>query len=310
MSTVEVVPPNKSDKEIFYKEKEDIIEILGENFNLSFNKSTGLLTNYTFEEQILLEKGPQVNFWRAPNDNDYGANMQIKYIEWKDTGKTQEVTTHVEQLSKNMISITFSKTIFEDDAYYTQTFSIDGNGTLKVTNDFNVIKGEHTNLFKFGNELILPESYKNITWYGKGPFESYADRQHAAKVGLYQESIADQYFPYIRPQETGNKVDVRWVILSQNNGTGLKIFGERLLNVSALNFSREDLDSGIKKTQKHAGELTPRKNVFVNIDGFQQGLGSINSWGALPLERYQLPYKSYNYSYWIVPIKKKFYLPK
>lgn len=152
--------------------------------------------------------------------------------------------------------------------------------------------------------MVLPETFKTITWYGQGPFESYADRQHAAKVGLYSGSIADQYFPYIRPQETGNKIGVRWAELLADNGAGIKIFGEKLLDVSALNFSRDDLDSGDEKTQKHAGELTPRKEVFVNVDGFQQGLGSINSWGAKPLDPYMLPYKSYKYSYWIIPLKK------
>jgi beta-galactosidase len=122
---------------------------------------------------------------------------------------------------------------------------------------------------------------------------------------LYEGSIDDQYFPYIRPQETGNKLDVRWVALMRKNGTGLKIYGNNFLNISALHFSKEDLDSGSMKSQKHAGELTARKRVYLNVDGFQQGLGGIDSWGALPLEEYMLPYKSYHYSYWIVPILNK-----
>ncbi|MEN8186840.1 MAG: glycoside hydrolase family 2 TIM barrel-domain containing protein [Bacteroidota bacterium] len=301
---IEAIPPNKSTKDISYTEKENIIEVIGENFILNFDKSMGLLTNYSFKEQVLIEKGPQINFWRAPNDNDYGAKMQKEYIEWKNIGKKEEVKAGIKRISKNEIVITFSKDIFKGDAVYTQSFNIYGNGSVKVTNDFKALKGKHSNLFKFGNELILPESYKTIKWYGKGPFESYVDRQHAAKTGIYQGNIKDQYFPYIRPQETGNKIDVRWAEITTDEGIGLKISGEELLNLSALNFSRKDLDSGNEKTQKHAGELTSRKKVFVNIDGFQQGLGSINSWGAKPLNTYMLPYKSYYYSYWIVPIKK------
>ena len=305
LNTVAVVQPNNSTKEISYKETNNNIEVLGEDFELSFDKSNGLLANYTFEKQVLIENGARVNFWRAPNDNDYGAHTQKKYGEWKDAGKTDKVATSIKQTSKNELSITFSKEILHGDAIYTQIFEINGDGIIKVTNDLNAVKGKHKNMFKFGNEWVLPESITSIKWYGKGPFESYVDRQHAAKVGLYEGSIADQYFPYIRPQETGNKLDVRWVELLRNNGTGIKIYGEHFLNISALHFSKEDLDSGSMKTQKHAGELSPGKRVYLNVDGFQQGLGSINSWGALPLEEYMLPYKSYHYSYWIVPILNK-----
>ena len=147
--------------------------------------------------------------------------------------------------------------------------------------------------------MELPKEYKNMRWYGKGPFEAYSDRQHAVKFGLYTSTISEQYFPYIRPQETGNKIDVRWLELTKNNTVGFKIIGENPIHISALNYRIEDLDSGDQKTQQHASELTLREEVFVTIDGFQQGLGSINSWGTLPLEQYRLPYKSYNFSYWI-----------
>ena len=200
------------------------------------------------------------------------------------------------------VEISFIKDLFEGDARYTQKFTVYGNGVIRVDNKFEAIKGDHSNMFKFGNEMILPKEFTNIKWYGKGPFEAYSDRQHAAKVGLYNQSIASQYFPYIRPQDTGNKLDVRWVKLTQNEGTGIKIYGEDLLMISALNYSRDDLDSGKKKTQHHAGELEVRQEVFVNVDGFQQGLGGIDSWGEIPLQEYRLPYESYRYSYWIAPI--------
>ena len=300
---VKVIPPNNSVKEITFKESVNTIKVEGENFSLNFDKTKGLLNNYIFNGKVLIEKGAQVNFWRAPNDNDYGANTQIKNREWMEAGKTESVKSSIKKTSKNIFELIFEKNIFDGDVVYTQTYKIDGNGVIKITNDFKVIKGEHKNLLKFGNELILPETIKNITWYGKGPFEAYADRQHAAKVGLYKSTVADQYFPYIRPQETGNRLDVRWVELLSSNGSGIKIYGEKLLNISALNFSMEDLDSGKRKTQKHAGELIPRKEVYLNVDGFQQGLGSINSWGAKPLDPYILPYKSYHYSYWVVPVK-------
>lgn len=295
----------KSTEVLKVKSTDSTIQVQGKNFVIDFNKHTGYLTNYTFEENNLITKGPQVNFWRAPVDNDYGAGTQNKFKEWKYIGENEVVNFKIQNLSKSEVLIIFSREILNGDATYTESFLINGNGAIKVTNNLNAKKGTHSNLYRFGNKMELPKDYKNIKWYGKGPFEAYSDRQHAAKVGLFESSISEQYFPYIRPQDTGNKLDVRWAELTKNNSVGLKIIGENPIHISALNYSIEDLDSGDQKTQQHAGELTLREEVFVTIDGFQQGLGSIDSWGTLPLEQYRLPYQSYNFSYWIVPIISK-----
>lgn len=303
LNSVEVMAPKDSSAEVNFTEDETKIIVSGNQFQIEFNKNKGSLDKFEYQGKSLIKNGPQVNFWRAPVDNDFGARLQQKFSEWKDIPNVGNVKTTINSISKNKIALVFAKFLFNGDAVYTQTFTINGDAVVEVSNNFEAIKGDHSNIFKFGNELVLSSAYKSVEWYGKGPFESYADRQHAAKVGIYKGAISEQYFPYIRPQETGNKNNVRWVKLTQPDGSGLKIYGANPLYVSALNFSKEDLDSGEEKTQHHAGELTPRKEVYVNIDGFQQGLGSINSWGRLPMEQYRLPYKSYLYSYWIVPIK-------
>ncbi len=301
---VGVIAPKKATAKLSYKKTKTTIEIKGANFSLAFNTEEGKLKRYVYNDKQLLEKGPSINFWRAPNDNDYGSGSQNKFSEWKNIAAEKITNVEVNTKSKTAIEIVFTRAVFGGDAVYTQIFNIDGNGVVKVTNDFNAIKGEHSNIFKFGNELVLPKAYKTIAWYGKGPFESYADRQHAAKVGLHKGTIDEQYFPYIRPQENGNKMGVRWVELTKKDGSGVKIYGNKLLQVSALHYSKEDLDSGAKKTQDHAGELTRRDEVYLNIDAVQRGLGSINSWGRLPLAPYRLKYQSYKYSYWIVPISR------
>jgi len=303
LNSATLFTPPTAEGKVSYTSDETLIKVTGADFEITFDKQTGTLTNFVKNGEQIIKKGPQVNFWRAPNDNDYGARTQKRYKEWKNAGQQETATSQLTKNTDNSLTVSFTKQLFKGDAVYTQTYLINGQGAIQVTNDLNAIKGEHSNFFKFGNEFVLPASFKTIEWYGKGPFESYTDRQHAAKVGLYKGSIAEQYFAYIRPQETGNKIAVRWTTLTKDNGTGIKIYGEKPLQVAALNFDRNDLDSGDKKTQKHAGELTPRKEVFLNIDGYQQGLGSINSWGTLPLEKYRLTYKSYNYSYWIVPVK-------
>jgi len=304
LNTPTIFKPKKVTDIVDFKEQNNLIVVKGKTFTIQLNKKTGNLDHFVYHGKSLLKKGPQVNFWRAPVDNDFGAKLQVKFSEWKTTAKSKIVKTNITTLSKTKIAIAFTKELFNKDAVYTQTFIVDGNGVIEVVNDLKAIKGVHSGLFKFGNEMVLSDKYQTIEWYGKGPFESYSDRQHAAKVGIYKGKISDQYFPYIRPQETGNKNDVRWLKLTQKDGSGIKIYGKKPVFASALNFSKEDLDSGKTRTQQHAGELTPRKEVFVNIDGFQQGLGSINSWGRLPLKPYRLPYQSYKYSYWIVPISK------
>ncbi|MFV0541982.1 MAG: glycoside hydrolase family 2 TIM barrel-domain containing protein [Aestuariibaculum sp.] len=293
--------PKKATTAVSYQDKGNTLIIKGNRFQIVFNKEKGSMESYIYKDRSLLTKGPQINFWRAPTDNDYGAKTQQKYKEWKNAGKNTKAQVNIVQPSKTNIKIIFTKPLFNGDAEITQTYFIDGNGAIKVTNLLKAIKGEHSNLYKFGNTLILSQDYKTVTYYGKGPFEAYADRQHAAKVGLYKQTIPEQYFPYIRPQETGNKLDVRWAALTHEDGFGITFLSEIPFSFSSLNYSEDDLNSGDEKKQYHAGELTPRQEVFVTIDGFQQGLGSINSWGSLPLNHYLLPYKDYSYSYWMVP---------
>lgn len=292
----------KATSNLSVKTLDATIKVSGENFEINFDKSTGYITSFDYQNNSLLEKGPQINFWRAPVDNDYGAGTQNKFKKWKYLGAQKINSYSIKNNSKTEVLLSFTRTILNGDAEVLQTYIINGNGTVKVSNSLNAIKGEYSNIYKFGNELEMSGKFNNITFYGKGPFESYADRQHAAKIGTFSSTVSEQYFPYIRPQDTGNKMDVRWAILKDADGNGIKIIGEQPLYFSALNFTKEDLDSGDQKTQQHAGEISPRKNVFINVDGFQQGLGSIDSWGRLPLEKYRLPYKSYSYSYWIVPV--------
>lgn len=298
-----IEPPIQSNQKLQLTYIDDQISVNGPNFKITFNKATGILENYLLNNKPIIEKGPVVNFWRAPVDNDYGASTQIKYQEWKNILTNGVIQYRIKKQSPSNIQLTFTRTIFNGDAQIITVYKINGNGSIHVLNELKAIKGKHSNLYKFGNKIVLPSSFKKITYYGKGPFEAYVDRQHSAKLGLYHQPIRDQYFPYIRPQENGNKLDVRWVILTSDEGQGLKFSSKAPFNFSALNYSEEDLSSGDQRTQKHAGELEPRNEVYFNIDGFQQGLGSINSWGTLPLEEYRLPFKDYSYSYWIEPLK-------
>jgi len=163
---------------------------------------------------------------------------------------------------------------------------------------------------RFGNGLAIrvdanqgytPE--QTIQFYGRGPVENYQDRNYSAPVGIYTQTVKDQFYPYIRPQETGNKTDIRWFTITSKKGRGLRIEADSsLLSMSALHFYTDDLDDGDKKDQRHSGELKPHAQTQLNIDFKQMGVGSVNSWGAIPLDKYRMPYQNYSYQYKIKPL--------
>jgi beta-galactosidase len=289
------------------KDNAAALELKNKNFSLVFDKQSGNITSYKEGGKNIFTTGPTPNFWRPPTDNDYGANFQKQLFEWKDAGTNSKLVSisNAAQNADGWLTVTVEKSLLNDDATYTQQFMIDGNGAIKVSNTFHASKGKHNMLMKFGNHMQLPTDFINLQWYGRGPWESYQDRKDASFVGLYSGAVKDQYYPYIRPQESGNKTDVRWAKLTRKDGSGILIAAtDTLLQLNALPYSPDQLYSGPEKQQKHSGELEPDKNIHLDIDLQQMGLGGINSWGSWPLEKYRMPYKDYSYSYLIVPVKK------
>jgi beta-galactosidase len=157
-------------------------------------------------------------------------------------------------------------------------------------------------MFKFGMQLMMPKSFETMQWYGRGPDENYWDRKDAAFLGTYTQSVTSQVHPYVRPQETGNKTDVRWVRMTNAQGQGIEVLGDTVLNVEARHFLDKDLDDGLAKHNSHSGTLKPRPLTVLSIDLNQTGVGGINSWGTWPLAKYRMTYQDYSYSYQIRPI--------
>ncbi|HEY6977914.1 MAG TPA: glycoside hydrolase family 2 TIM barrel-domain containing protein, partial [Chitinophagaceae bacterium] len=282
------------------------IALKNKNFTLRFNKENGDIESYEVKDKEIFKQGPEINFWRPPTDNDFGAGLQKKLEEWKDSAKAQFVSIKYElRNDAGWAKVIVERSLFNGDASLTQTFSVDGAGTLKIENDFRAIRGEHPMLFKFGNHIRLPTDFANIEWYGRGPWENYWDRKTSAFIGDYKGPIIDQYYPYIRPQESGNKTDVRWAKITRDDGSGITIMStDTLLNIEALPYSPDELFPGMEKDQTHSEELVPDNVVHLDVDLQQMGVGGINSWGALPLEKYRLPYQNYSYSYLIIPFNK------
>ena len=177
------------------------------------------------------------------------------------------------------------------------------DGNLKIYEKLEYSGAEDiAELPRFGMNLILPKEFDQVKWYGRGPFENYQDRKEAAFVGIYEASVADLYFPYIRPQENGYRTENRWLQLTDAQGSGFQILGLPEFSFSAHHNYTADFDPGTRKAQRHTTDIKPRDLISLHIDYRQTGVGGDNSWGAKPLEKYQLKPQDYEFSFIVKPI--------
>ena len=158
-------------------------------------------------------------------------------------------------------------------------------------------------MFRFGMQVVMPKSFDRVVYYGRGPIENYADRNASTFLGLYDQSVSEQFYPYIRPQETGTKTDLRWWNVMDAAGNGLKVTAEAPFSASALHYTMESLDEGMAKHNLHSPEVPEADLTNVLIDKVQMGLGCVNSWGALPLETYRIPYGDYAFTFLLSPLR-------
>jgi beta-galactosidase len=180
-------------------------------------------------------------------------------------------------------------------------YQVFGNGEVVITNTFTPGAVDLPDLPKVGMTLTLPREFDQVEWYGRGPHENYADRKTGARVGKYRRGVEDMFFPYIRPQENGNRTDVRWIALTNEDGIGLLAVSDSLMSVSALLYSDEDLDEGDSYTYRHTFDLVPRDYVTLDLDHRQMGLGGDTSWGAAIHPQYRLPAQRYEYRVRLIP---------
>lgn len=286
-----------SNKTVFKSDKTEI----------SFDKTTGFLNGYTFNKQPILKEGYQLrpNFWRAPNDNDFGANLQINLKGWKDATESPILLKWNYTITKdNKVQVQATYNLPQVSSELVLNYEINSNGELKVKEQLQINKTKNIAMLpRFGIEIILPKDFNNMVYYGRGPHENYSDRNYSSQVGLYKQTVSEQFYPYIRPQETGNKTAIRFLDLS-NNTLNIKVTSDELLNITALHFLNEDLDDGLQKDQRHSEELIERDLTSLKIDYKQMGVGGIDSWQAWPMEKYLLKDKNYEYQFKITPSLK------
>lgn len=266
-----------------------------------FNTSNGRLERYVSNGRSLMSEMPEPWFWRAPTDNDWGEGMQRTCNVWR-TNRRATVDVVVEEY-ENRLVVRGEYYLVDAPSKYITTYTFMADGALKVEVEWER-EGEFVpELLRFGMRMIFPQNYKSFTFYGRGPWENYSDRCESAFLGIYEQSTDEQLFPYVRPQESGNKTDVRWLELTNAKGAGVRIEGLQPLSVSAMPYRSEDLDPGLgMKKQMHYSDIEPRREVVLNVDLAQRGLGGDNSWGLSPHDQYRLTADRYEYGYIIRPI--------
>lgn len=299
-----ILEKSYSGEDLKINETNNQLTIKGDTFSIRFSNETGLIEAYFLEEQLILEKGAIPNFWRAPTDNDLGNLMPFRLANWKTASRERQLKSKkISTLEDGGIEI---KSLFELAGVkieYELTQTISKDGSLFFKGKFLSPETELPELPRFGFTLNLPISFSNIKWYGRGPHENYWDRKTSAFIGIHKSTVANQYHPYIRPQENGNKTDTQWLELTNNEGSGWRIIGSPQFDFSALFYSINDLDLGTPKPLKHTIDLEEQSYISLQIDKRQMGVGGDDSWGAYPHEKYRLFYQPYEFEFLMKPIE-------
>lgn len=286
---------------------ENYLIVKNNKVNIEFDRQNGFLSQYVIAGQTMLKEGTYLtpNFWRAPTDNDFGAGLQHRFHVWKNP--ELKLTAFNSQNKNGIITVQASYDMPAVSGKLLLTYEISNEGAIKVTQDLTADKSAKVaDMFRFGMQLQMPKNTDHIKYYGRGPGENYSDRNSVAQLGVYSQTVDQQFYSYIRPQETGTKTDVRWWNQMTVGGNGLRFTSDTTFSISALHYSIDALDDGSKKHQRHSELLQPEPITNVCIDKVQMGLGGIDSWGRLPLEKYLVHYKDYHFTFMITPIKNGF----
>ena len=290
------------------EETESYVKFEASGTTLTVGKWSGWIDYLDVNGETMLIDRESITpeFWRAPTDNDYGAWLQQRFGVWKNP----QMKLKDCQVGDNNVVTVFEMP--EVQATLTMTYTLKPNGEVLVNEHFlpNPLKeGKDVvripPMFRYGMQLQMPSQYDQIQYYGRGPVENYCDRNNSEFIGVYQNKVADEYYPYVRPQESGNHTDVRWFRVLNGKGCGLEFYSNAAMEASALCFLTEDLDDGLvkdKKIGRHSGDLVERQLTQVHIQQKQMGLGCVNSWGAWPLPEYLVNREERNFTFAIRPV--------
>ena len=285
------------------EETESYVKFDAAGTTLTVGKWSGWIDYIDVDGEPMLVDRESVTpeFWRAPTDNDYGAWLQQKFGVWKNPQmKLKDI-----EIDDNQVEAKFEMADVKAELKMTYTLSEDGEiivrQQLKTDKEANV-----SQMFRYGMQLQMPKKFDEVKYYGRGPIENYCDRNSSEFIGVYNNKVADEYFNYVRPQESGNHTDIRWFRVIDKDGKGLEFYSNAPMEASAINYLMSDLDDGPMKDKKvghHSGDLIERPLTQVHIQQRQMGLGCVNSWGAWPRPEYLVPYQDYDFTFVIKPVK-------
>lgn len=287
-----------------YSVKGGTTEVSSPHLRFALNEQ-GVVTSYQVDGKEYIHEGFgfRPNFWRAPNDNDCGNGAPQRLAVWKEAGQQLKPSVRVtKEAAYTVVAVTYD--LPTGNQYYL-TYTLYPNGMMHVAADYAPAADGTPELPRVGVRFRLPASMDNVAYLGRGPQENYADRNHGTLVGEYRAKAWDLYYPYVRPQENGHHTDVRWLRIDDGAGEGLLVKADSLIEFNVLRNSIEDFDQG-KRENHHADEIQPRNFVEVCLDGFMQGVGGYDSWGARPDSRHQLPAnRRYHFAFSVRPMGMK-----
>ena len=285
------------------EETESYVKMDAAGTTLTVGKWSGWIDYIDVDGEPMLVDRESVTpeFWRAPTDNDYGAGLQQKFGLWKNPQmKLKDI-----EVDDNQVEAKFEMP--DVKAELTMTYTLTEDGEIIVRQQLKTDKeAKISQMFRYGMQLQMPKKFDEVKYYGRGPVENYCDRNSSEFIGVYNNKVADEYFNYIRPQESDNHTDIRWFRVIDKEGKGLEFYSNAPMEASALNYLTSDLDDGPvkdKKIDRHSGDLIERPLTQVHIQQRQTGLGCVNSWGAWPRAEYLMPYQDYDFTFVIKPVK-------
>ena len=285
--------------------KNNVVAVTTPNLTFKIDRSTGLISEYAYNGKSLLGEGGTLkpNFWRAPTDNDMGAGLQKKFKAWKNPQMNLKNIDVKKDKKTNSVTILTSFDMPEVQGQMDITYVVFANtGAVKVTEDFKATEGAKvSDMFRFGMLMQMPYTMEKSNYYGRGPIENYSDRKDCMRIGVYTDDADNQYFPYIRPQESGTKSDIRWWKQTDATGMGLQVKSCTPFYASAIHFDTEELDDGDDKEQRHSFDLKKSKFTNLFLDSAHMGVGGENSWGAQPLEKYRVHYGNKTFTFTLIP---------
>ncbi len=300
--------PANTGSKIEVEETNSYVKVSAERMSVTIGKKTGMIDYLDVDGEPMLKfrESMTPEFWRAPTDNDYGASLQKKMRVWKNP--QMNLKSFDKSESKDSVVLTANFEMPEVKAELMLRYRINAAGEVTVTEKMTTDKeAKVADLFRYGMQLQMPASFSKLEYYGRGPEENYIDRHSSSFIGKYEANVKDEYYPYIRPQESGNHTDIRYFsIFNPTTGKGITFEGYAPMECSAIPYLVEDLDAGIEKEHawgQHSGDLVEKGLVQLHIQQRQYGLGCIDSWGSSPMEKYRMHYQDRCFSF-VIKAKK------